>query len=80
MNPITVGILSFLMVAGITFLAGIALLRWWPAVQRERLRAPTGGSGPASILRWTGEPGTTWERTAERIGRAVAGSPEAAPS
>ena len=80
MNPITVGILSFLLVAGITFLAGMALLRWWPAVQRERLRAPAAGSGPASILRWTGEPGTTWERTAERIGRAVAGSPEAAPS
>ena len=80
MNPITVGILSFLMVAGITFLAGIALLRWWPAVQRERLSAPAAGAGPASILRWTGEPGTTWERTAERIGRAVAGSPEGAPS
>ena len=80
MNPITFGILSFLMVAGITFLAGMALLRWWPAVQRERLRAPAAGSGPASILRWTGEPGTTWERTAERIGRALAGSPEAAPS
>jgi tight adherence protein C len=80
MNPITVGILSFLMVAGITFLAGIALLRWWPAVQRERLRRPAAGSGPTSILRWTGEPGTTWERTAERIGRAVAGSPEEAPS
>jgi len=80
MNPITFGILSFLMVAGITFLAGMALLRWWPAVQRERLRAPAAGSGPASILRWTGEPGASWERTAERIGRAVAGSPEAAPS
>jgi tight adherence protein C len=80
MNPITVGILSFVMVSGITFLAGMALLRWWPAVQRERLRAPAAGSGPASILRWTGEPGATWERTAERIGRAVAGSPEAAPS
>jgi len=80
MNPITVGILSFLMVAGITFLAGMALLRWWPAVQRERLRGPAAVGGPTSILRWTGEPGTTWERTAERIGRAVAGSPEAAPS
>ena len=81
MNPITVGILSFLMVAGITFLAGMALLRWWPAVQRERLRAAAPASdSPASILRWTGTPETTWERTAERIGRAVAGSPEAAPS
>jgi tight adherence protein C len=80
MNPITVGILSFLMVAGITFLAGMALLRWWPAVQRERLRAAPASGSPASILRWTGTPETTWERTAERIGRAVAGSPEAAPS
>jgi len=80
MNPITVGILSFLIVAGVTFLAGMALLRLWPAVQRERLSAPSAGGGPASILRWKDEPGTAWERTAERIGRAVAGSPEAAPS
>jgi tight adherence protein C len=80
MNPITVGILSFLIVAGVTFLAAMALLRWWPAVQRERLSAPSAGGGPASILRWSGEPGTTWQRTAERIGRAVAGSPEGAPS
>jgi len=80
MNPITVGILSFLIVAGVTFLAGMALLRWWPEVQRERLSAPSAGGGPASILRWKGGPGTTWERTAERIGRTVAGSPEAAAS
>ena len=80
MNPIAVGFLSFLIVAGVTFLAGMALLRWWPAVQRERLSAPSGGGGAASILRWKDEPGTAWERTAERIGRAVAGSPEGAPS
>jgi tight adherence protein C len=79
MNPITVGILSFLIVAGVTFLAAMALLRWWPAVQRERL-SPASGAGPASILRWKGEPAAAWERTAERIGRAVAGSPEGAPS
>jgi tight adherence protein C len=80
MNPITVGILSFLIVAGVTFLAAIALLRWWPAVQRERLSVPASGAGPASILRWKDEPAAAWERTAERIGRAVAGSPEGAPS
>lgn len=80
MNPITVVVLSFLIVAGVTILAGMALLRWWPAIQRERLTAPATGSGPASILRWSGEPATAWERAAERIGRAVAGSPEAAPS
>jgi tight adherence protein C len=80
MNPITVGILSFLIVAGVTFLAGMALLRWWPEVQRERLSAPSAGGGSTSILRWKAGPGTAWERTAERIGRTVAGSPEAAPS
>ena len=81
MNPITVVFLSFVMVAGITFLAGIMLLRWWPAVQRERLKAaPASGGGSASILRWTGEPAAAWERTAERIGRAVAGSADDAPS
>jgi tight adherence protein C len=80
MNPITVVILSFLMVAGITVLAGVALLRLWPAVQRERLRAPAAGGGPASILRWKDEPVAAWERATERIGRAVAGSPEGAPS
>lgn len=80
MNPIAVGILSFLIVAGVTVLAGMVLLRWWPAVQRDRLSAPAaGGGGSASILRWK-EPSAAWERTAERIGRAVAGSPEAAPS
>ena len=80
MNPITVGILSFLIVAGVTFLAAMGLLRWWPAVQRDRLSAPSAGGGSTSILRWKEEPGTAWERAAERIGRAVAGSPEAAPS
>jgi tight adherence protein C len=81
MNPITVVILSFLMVAGITFLAGMALLRLWPAVQRDRLKgAPVPAGGATSILRWTGDPETGWKRTAERIGLAVAGSPDAAPS
>jgi tight adherence protein C len=80
MNPIAVGILSFLIVAGVTFLAGMMLLRWWPALQRERLSAPAAGGGPASVLRWKEGPGAAWERTAERIGRAVAGSPEGAPS
>jgi tight adherence protein C len=81
MNPITVVILSFLMVAGITFLAGMALLRLWPAVQRDRLKgAPAPAGGATSILRWTSDPETGWKRTAERIGRAVAGSPEGAPS
>ncbi len=80
MNPIAVVFLSFLIVAGVTFLAGMALLRWWPAVHWERLAAPAARGGSGSILRWSEEPRTGWQRTAERIGRAVAGSPDAAPS
>ena len=82
MNPITVGVVSFLIVAGVTFLSGMALLRWWPAVGRERLSAPAEAAGgpTASILRWKNEPRTALERTAERIGRTVTGSSEAAPS
>jgi tight adherence protein C len=79
MNPVTVVLLSFVIVAGVTVLAAMALLRWWPAIQRERLAT---GSAPseASILRWSEEPGAAWQRTFERVGRAVAGSEEAAPS
>jgi tight adherence protein C len=82
MNPITVGALSFAIVGGVTLLAGMLLLRWWPAIQRDRLtgRAAAPRPGPASILRWSDEPKSAWERTAERLGRAVSGSAEAAPS
>ena len=81
MNPMTVGILSFFIVAGVTFLSGMVLLRWWSEVGRERLSTPsTGGGGSESILRWKDEPTTAWARAAERIGRAVAGPPEAVAS
>jgi tight adherence protein C len=80
MNPVTVVFLSFVIVSGITVLAGVALLRWWPAVQRDRLATRSGQSEPESILRWSDEPGAAWQRTFERVGRAVTGSDEAAPS
>jgi tight adherence protein C len=81
MSTITFALLSFVLVAGVTLLAGITLLRFWPVLQRERL----GGAGPAptgptSILRWSDEPRAGWERTIEKIGRAVGGSEERAPS
>jgi tight adherence protein C len=80
MNPITVAVLSFAVVAGVTCVAGIVLLRWLPAVQRSRLspQAPPGRA--ASILRWSEAPRPGLQGAAERIGRAVAGSPDAAPS
>ena len=82
MSTLTVAILSFVIVAGITLLAGMMLMRVWPALQRERFAragAATSG-GPASILRWSEEPGSGWERTIEKIGRAVGGSEDTAPT
>src|SRR5678815_4451836 len=82
MSTLMVAILSFVVVAGVTLLAGIVLTRFWPALQRERF-ARAGAStpgGPTSILRWSEEPGSGWERTIEKIGRAVGGSEQTAPS
>jgi tight adherence protein C len=80
MNPLAVVGLSFVIVAGVTVLAGLALLRWWPAIQRERLAPRTPRGESVSILRWSAEPAAVWERTFERVGRAVAGDEAAAPS
>src|SRR6266852_8995961 len=82
MSTLTVAILSFVLVAGVTLLAGLTLMRFWPALQRERF----GGAGTAtpagatSILRWSDDPRSGWEHTIEKIGRAVGGSAETAPT
>lgn len=82
MSPALVAVLSFVIVAGLTVLAALALMRFWPAFQRERLAGGTAGPqlDATSILRWSGEPGTGWARTIESIGRAVGGSTESAPT
>jgi len=81
MNPITVIFLTFVIVAGVTLLASMALLKWWPVVQRGRLATSAGGGVvDESILRWNVQPTSGWQRTAERIGRAVGSSEETAPS
>ena len=68
MNPLTVVLLSFVIVAGVTVLAAMALLRFWPVVQRGRLATPAGESGGAeSILRWSEQLPSGWQRTVERI-------------
>lgn len=82
MSPALAAVLSFVIVAGLTVLAALALIRFWPAFQRERLAGGTAASqlGATSILRWSGVPHTGWERTVESIGRAVGGSEENAPT
>jgi tight adherence protein C len=81
MNPITVIILTFVIVAGVTVLASMALLKLWPVLQRGRLATSAGDSvEEGSILRWSDQPAASWQRTVERIGRALGNSEETAPS
>ena len=81
MNPITVIILTFVIVGGVTVLASMAMLRLWPVLQRGRLATSAGDSNDEkSILRWSDQPTAGWQRTVERIGRAVGSSEETAPS
>ena len=80
MNPITVILLTFVIVAGVTVLASMALLKWWPVLQRGRLATSAGDSiHEESILRWSDQPVAGWQRTVERIGRTL-GSSEETPS
>jgi tight adherence protein C len=72
MNPLTLAVLSFAIVVGVTFVAGVLLLRLLPAVRRGRFsaQAPETG-GDVSILRWDQEATEGWQRTVERVGAAV---------
>jgi len=80
MNPITVILLTFVIVAGVTVLASMALLKLWPVLQRGRLATSAGDSiHEESILRWSDQPVAGWQRTVERIGRTL-GSSEETPS
>ena len=81
MSLLTTALLSFVIVTGITLIAGITLMRFWPVLQRERFGAVAATpSGAGSILRWSDAPRAGWERTIEQIGRAVGGSEERAPT
>jgi len=82
MSTLTVVVLSFVLVAGVTLLAALTLMRFWPALQRERFggAGTPAPAGTTTILRWSDEPRTGWERTIENIGRAVGGSEGSAPT
>jgi tight adherence protein C len=74
MNPFTLVLTSFALVAGITFVVGYVLLQRVPSVGQGRLRPgardPEAGS-PTSILRWGDELGSSWQRIAVRLGRSL---------
>jgi tight adherence protein C len=71
MDNIPLLTIAFLIVAGVTFLAGWLLLRWWPAVPTGRFSGAPAGSGDASILRWGEEPRAGWRGMLTRVGRAA---------
>lgn len=68
MDPVSVALLTFVFVGGSVFLGAGLLLRWIPAIRRERLRAPAPEVTPGSILRWEAAR-AGWQRIAERLGR-----------
>ena len=67
MNAATMSVLTFTVVTASTFLTALLLLRRWPVIERDRLKA--GGPDPrtASILRFENEIGPRWQRVAERL-------------
>src|SRR5262245_57304248 len=64
-------IASFVLVAGITALAGLILFRLWPGVNPERFVTVSAGSGETSILRWTEDSKSGLQNTLQRIGERV---------
>ena len=76
MDSVSVALVTFFFVGGSVFLAAALLLRFLPAVQRERLRTPVPEAAPSSILRWrAGRAG--WQRVVERLGRMAGPRDEA---
>lgn len=71
MTTMTLLVISFVLVGGITFAVGTLLLRFVPGVTAERLTAPaaTGPRGDVSILRWDERYAAGWRALVERLGR-----------
>src|SRR5215467_5715789 len=71
MDALSFALIAFVVVGGSMFLSGALLLRWWPALRRERLTTPIPEASPSTILRWqTAHAG--WQRVVERLGRVAA--------
>jgi tight adherence protein C len=68
MDQVSLALVTFFFVGGSVFLAAALLLRFLPAVQRERLRAPAPQAAPSSIQRWK-TARTGWQQVVERLGR-----------
>ena len=71
MDPLTYAVLSFILVAGVTYGGGVLLFRWWSPVQREQRHRLQPEAGASSILRWEDRAKAGWQRTLERLARAL---------
>lgn len=71
MDPLTYAVFSFILVAGVTYGGAVLLFRWWSPVQRERLQQPQPKDGASSIVRWEDRTKAGWQRTLERLARAL---------
>ena len=71
MNPLTIAVISFIVGGGATFMAAFVLLRYWPAVERNRLKPGSHDPIGSSILRFESEFGSRWQRIAARLGAAL---------
>jgi tight adherence protein C len=70
MHGLTWALLTFVGVAGATFITGYVLMRRWPAFHASRLASGTASVDP-SVLRWDDESRSAWQRVVERLGRAA---------
>jgi len=71
MDPVTLVVVSFGLVAGVTFLIGYVVLQRIPSIGQERLRPVGRDPGPDSILRWEQDFGSAWQRIALRLSRLL---------
>ena len=67
---LTIIVISFVLVTGMTFAAGALLLRLLPGLRAERLAAPRAAvaAGDLSILRWEDRAARSWQTVVERVG------------
>ena len=69
MNPITVAIVAFVVVAGVSILVAALAFRLVPAFRRDRLALPVPVTDSRAILRWDDNPRTGWQAVVERVGK-----------
>ncbi len=71
MNPLAYAVVTFVVVLGVTLVSALLVMRFWPAIRRERLAPAPAADASVSILRFESESESGLQRTIEKIGRSV---------